>query len=189
MKKLLVNSKEQWYSFDDVLEMYDNTIRHEAYQFVQYNKQLGYSQEDIEQELRMILYNCFNQYENKGNHFSTYYHSSIRHFKILILRKYSTQKREGFRFEDSLNRKLGKDDDTTMLDFQESITDTESEFMYKHIIETMIAAAETEIEKDIIKYFLEIENAADLAKKHNLSRQGMHNNINRFREKLRKLLL
>lgn len=189
MKILLVGSKLQEYSFEEVIEQFKGTIKGESYRFVDYNPNIGYDEDDIEQELLMVLYDCYINYSDLNIHFSTYLYTSINNHFANLIRKYQSMKREGISSEDSLDRVVYGESTQTLLEFQESSINTEDMYMTRHIINTINSVTHSKLEKDIVDYFLEVITVSEIAAKHSVSRRTVYNHIDKLREKLRVLLI
>lgn len=188
MKILLIDSQLINCSFEDVLKQFNDTVKHKSIQFIDYNPNLGLGVDDIEQELRMVIYDSYNNYNNTDIHFSTYLYHSIENHLINILRRYQTDKREGLAYEDSLDREVFDDSNKTVLEQQQSIKDTETAFFAKYVLDVAFSIANTGLEKDVIRHFLGYVTVQQIASNHNVSRRTVYNYINDIRDELRKLL-
>lgn len=188
-KVVLVDNIQQSYSFEDLLDYFENTIKFESIKFKKRYKYINYAASDIEQELRIILYECFKKYNDNTIHFSTYFHTSIRNFMMNLVRRHTTLKRDDAAYEPSLNEELSDDNNCTLLDLVQGRFNTEDIVLARNIIKTLEITATTNLEKDIVKYFFNEMTVMQIANKFDISRRAVYNNIERYREILAKEIL
>jgi RNA polymerase sigma factor (sigma-70 family) len=73
-------------------QRYQGTIR--TFAWKSYRQMQGYSVEDVEQELLVVLYECVMRYNpDRGAKFNTYFQQSCRNRVITLIRYYAAKRR------------------------------------------------------------------------------------------------
>lgn len=176
-------------TFEEVLKQFERMIERFARLAIEkivYNKP---EKEELLQELRLQVWEAYRRY-NGENAFSTYLHYRLKHGIHRGTVKSFAQKRINEAGTTSLNEIVGGDGDElelegligeedlelTSLDFREFVMELEKKL--------------DENEKKILKVLMDKQDFSvqDLADQLRISRQAANKKVNKFREKLEKIM-
>ena len=155
-------------TYEKLYEQYLPMIKGFSYKY----KVNGYDREDIEQELAMVLHKCYQKFDaGKGTKFITYLQSS-------------------FFYHIAKLRKKHFNDYHYLIDNIMSIKDENAKDIYDEIgLNQILSALENVKYGDYIKmYYLYGQSLSKIAKIEKISKQAVHEFINKGIENLKKIL-
>ncbi|HLO11509.1 MAG TPA: sigma-70 family RNA polymerase sigma factor [Pseudoneobacillus sp.] len=177
-------------TFEEVLDQFERMINRFATQALDkivFNKP---DREEIIQELQLQTWEAYRRY-NGENAFSTYLYYRLQHGIHRSTMKLYAQKRTNKKGVESLNKLLGSESDGEELenilgeDDFELVSYEFREFM-SHLDKILDPC-----EKKILRVLMDKGDTSvqDLAAQLGISRQGANKKVNKFREKLEKIML